>query len=458
MNYQFKGMEKSLFDEKSVESLLKKRISIENVTEKHFGTEVVVAGFVKRIKNLGDNLKFLILSDHSGEIQLTFKSDIYKNIKAINELAPYTFIVAKGEATRGYSKKGREVVVKDFYVLGEVSAQPIPIEIEHIETSLDKRLDYRWIDLRNPKHRFPLVLLSEFTRYCREFFYKNDFVEIFSPKLIGMATESGAEVFTVPYFGKTAYLAQSPQFYKQMAICAGFEKVFEIAPVFRANPSFTTRHDTEFTSLDFEIGYVSSHYDVMSWEEKMLNYAFRRLKEKWEEKVRNNFNQEINLPKKIPKIKMEEVYEIVDKKNIKEDGDITPEGEREVSEYIKKTYGNEFAFVIDFPYKTRPFYHMKGNPMKDGTETTKSFDLLYRDIEITTGAQREHRYKVLVNQAKEKGLNIENLRYYLEFFKYGAPPMGGLGLSPTRVIMALTGAKNVREVTYLPRDPKRLFP
>lgn len=457
MNNIIKSMEMSLFDEEEIEKLLKKRNSLKEINPKIFGKEVVVAGFIKRIRNLGDDLKFLIITDSTGEIQLTFRSNACKKIRAVDEMTPHTFIVAKGRATKGFSKKGREVEVNDFYLLGDI-ARPLPIDIENPQTGLSKRLDFRWIDLRNIKHRFPLVLVSEFVRYCREFFYKNDFIEIFSPKLTGAPTESGAEVFTVPYFDKVAYLAQSPQFYKQMAICSGFEKVFEIAPVFRANPSFTTRHDTEFTSLDVEIGYISSHHDVMDWEERMLNYAFKNLKERWEEKIRNYYNLEIDLPEKIPRIKMEEAYEIVGKNNIKENGDLKPEGERKIWEYVKESYDNNFVFITDFPYTSRPFYHMKGKPMKDGKETTKSFDLIYKGIEITTGVQREHRYHILLNQAKEKGLNVENLRYYLDFFKYGAPPMGGWGLSPTRVIMALIGAKNVREVTFLPRDPKRLFP
>jgi len=438
-------------------SLLKKRISIASISEKDFGKEVVVAGFVKKIRNLGKNLKFLILSDFSGEIQLSFKREIFGELKPLDELTLHSFILAKGEACKGLSKRGKEIVAKEFYVLSK-AAQPIPIEIEHIQTGLDNRLDYRWIDLRNPKHRFPLVLLSEFVRYTREFFNQEGFVEIFTPKLVGSPTESGAEAFSILYFDKTAYLAQSPQFYKQMAICSGFEKVFEIAPVFRAEPSFTTRHATEFTSLDVEIAYIASHHDIMDFEEEMLNYVFKRLKEEWGEKIENEFGCELNLPNKIPRIKMEDAYKIVSKKNISEKGDLRPEGEKEIFEFVKKKHKSDFVFITDFPYSARPFYHMKGEPMKNGEETTKSFDLIYRGIEITTGAQREHRYEILVNQAREKGLNLANLDYFFNFFKYGAPPHGGFGFGLSRTIMALLGFKNIREATFIPRDPRRLFP
>jgi aspartyl-tRNA synthetase len=441
-------------NEENIKLLLEKRISISELSEKYFGKDAVVAGYVKRIKDMGKNLKFLTLADSSDEVQLTFKSDVYNETDCVDELTPQTFIVAKGEACKGRSKKGHEIVVKDFYLLGDI-AQPIPTEAQ---TSLDKRLDYRWIDLREDKHRFPIVLLSEFARNARDFFHKNGFTEIFTPKLIGTPTEGGSEVFTIPYFGKQAYLAQSPQFYKQMAICSGLDKVFEIAPVFRANPSFTKRHDTEFTSLDFETGYISSHDDVMKTEEDMLNHIFSNVKEEWGEKIRKTYNKEVMIPGKIPKIKMEEAYEIVKKENISEQGDLRPEGEKEISKHVKQNFSNDFAFITDFPYQARPFYHMKGKPMSNGNETTRSFDLIYEGLEITTGAQREHRYQQLVKQAQEKGLGIDNLSYYLDFFKYGAPSHGGLGLSPTRVIMGLTDIKNVREATLVPRDPKRLFP
>jgi aspartyl-tRNA synthetase len=436
--------------------LLKKRVTVAELSQEHFGSKVVVAGFLKRVKDLG-KLKFLMLADESGEIQLTVK-DACKDIQLVAELTPQTCILAEGEVCQGRSKSGREIVVSELFVLGEAAAQPVPIDTENIPALLDSRLDFRWVDLRNPNHRFPLTLLSEFTRYSTEFFFENGFTEIFTPKFTGSPTESGAELFTVPYFGKTAYLAQSPQFYKQMAICSGFEKVFEIAPVFRANPSFTTRHDTEFTSLDMEIAYISSHFDVMECERKMLEHTFRRIKEKWGKRIKEEFKQEIAEPSKVPKISMEEAYGIVSKSSVNPEGDLNPEGERELSKYVKEKYDSDFVFLTDFPRAVRPFYHMLGKPMSNGVETTKSFDLIYRGVEITTGAQREHRYHTLIRQAEQKNLAVEKLDYYFNFFKYGAPPHGGLGLSPTRVIMLMLGLENVREATFIPRDPKRLFP
>lgn len=436
--------------------LLKKRVRVAELSGQQFGSEVVVAGFLKRIKDLG-KLKFLVLSDESGEIQLTVK-DSCRNATLAGELTPQTCVLAQGEICQGRSKSGREILVSELFVLGEIAAQPVPIDTESIPALLDSRLDFRWMDLRNPNHRFPLLMLSEFAKYCAEFFFKNGFTEIFTPKLVGSPTESGAELFTIPYFEKTAYLAQSPQFYKQMAICSGLEKVFEIAPVFRANPSFTTRHDTEFTSLDLEIAYISSHLDVMECERQMLEHAFVSIKEKWGKRIKDEFKQEISEPTKVPNIKMEEAYGIVSKSSINGEGDLSPEGERDLSRYVKETYGSDFVFLTDFPSAVRPFYHMQGEPMSNGVATTKSFDLIYRGVEITTGAQREHRYSTLIHQAEQKGLAIDRLDYYFNFFKYGAPPHGGLGLSPTRVIMLMLGLENVREATFIPRDPKRLFP
>ncbi|MFH1474155.1 MAG: aspartate--tRNA(Asn) ligase [Candidatus Aenigmatarchaeota archaeon] len=443
------------YNEKQIELLLGKRKQNAEVTERDFGSDVVVAGYIKNIADLGKNMKFLTLADASGEIQLTLKKGVYVGVEDAKMLTPHTFIVAKGEACKGRAKDGREVLVKDISLLSDVVTEKIPTEMR---TSLDKRLDYRWVDLRNEKHRFPLTMVSEFTRYSRDFFNENGFTEIFTPKIVGTPTEGGAEAFPVLYFDREAYLAQSPQFYKQMAICSGFDRVFEIAPVFRANPSHTTRHDTEYTSLDFEIGYITSHQDVMKAEEGMLSHVFKNIKEKYGDKIRKKFKQEIDVPKNIPQIRMEEAYEIVTKEDVDEKGSLRPSGEKAVSEHVKEAYGSDFIFITDFPYDARPFYHMKGEAMRNGKETTKSFDLIYRGVEITTGAQREHRHGKLTAQVVEKGLSTNNLKQYLDFFKYGAPPHGGIGLSPSRVVTNMLDLGNVREATMAPRDPKRLFP
>jgi aspartyl-tRNA synthetase len=379
-------------------------------------------------------------------------------MEEFSKLTRQSFIMVGGKLVKGKAKGGMEIEAKKLTLLTEKPALPIPIGMDGQNTGLDKRLDYRWLDLRDPARRFPVELVSLFVMKASEYFCKNGYTEIFTPKIVGYPMEGGAEVFMMPYFNREAYLAQSPQFYKQMAICSGMEKVFEVAPVFRANPSFTTRHDTEYTSFDMEIGYIKSHHDVMDEEERMLNYVFEQMGSECKAKPKEYRNTEIALPGKMPRIKMEEAYELVSKGNVAEDGDLSPEGEREVAKYITETYQSDFVFVYDYPLKTRPFYHMIGEPMKNGAETTKSFDLLYRGVEITTGAQRQHNYEQLAINIEKKGLKLGPLDYYLELFRYGAPPHGGLGMSPTRVIKQMLNLQNVKESTFVSRDPKRLMP
>jgi aspartyl/asparaginyl-tRNA synthetase len=275
-------------------------------------------------------------------------------------------------------------------------------------------------------------------------------MQIYTPCLMGTASETGSDVFEVKYFDRKAYLSQSPQFYKQMAMAAGFEKVFMVGPVFRAELSYTTRHTTEFTGFDFEISYIESHHDVMAEEEKMIAQAFTRLNDKLD------LGLEIpSLP--FPKLTIKEAKVKLAKKGIKSEkaSDVTSEEEIELSKMIKEETGHDFVFVTDWPIEGRPFYHMRHE--KD-PKLTKSFDLLYKGLEITTGAQREHRPEVLEKQAKEKGMDLEPLTDYINFFRYGCPPHGGIGLGPARFIMKILDLPSVKEANYLTRDVKRLKP
>lgn len=275
---------------------------------------------------------------------------------------------------------------------------------------------------------------------------------------MGTASESGAELFKLEYFGKMAYLAQSPQFYKQMAMAAGLERIFEIGPVFRANPSFTSRHDTEFTSVDVEVSWVESHEDVMRLEEDLLRYAIGEVAVALGAEIRDLFGAEVVVPDvPFPRITLEEARRVLSSRGhtISHKDDLDPEGERMLSEYIKETYGHEFVFVTDYPVDVRAFYHMR---YSDRPDITMSFDLLWKGLEVTTGAQREHRYEILRQQAIDKGYVLEPLQHYLDFFRYGCPPHGGFGVGLTRLLMVMLNRKNVREVTYIYRGPNRLTP
>jgi aspartyl-tRNA synthetase len=276
---------------------------------------------------------------------------------------------------------------------------------------------------------------------------------------MGSASESGAELFKVEYFEGVAYLAQSPQFYKQMAMAAGFGRVFEIGPVFRANPSFTSRHDTEFTSVDVEISWIDSHEDVMAFEERWLAHVLARVKETHGEQIEATFDSDVVVPVvPFPRVALADAKQMLRETGHEAPGaehDLDPPSERALSALIKERHGHEFVFVFDYPTTVRPFYHMRH---ADQPTLTKSFDLLWRGIELTTGAQREHRYERLLAQATDKGVETGPIQYYLDFFRFGAPPHGGFGFGLTRLLMQLLGQDNVREVTFLYRGPHRLEP
>ena len=293
----------------------------------------------------------------------------------------------------------------------------------------------------------------------REFAFDNGCTEMHTPKLMGTASESGAEVFKLEYFGGNALLAQSPQFYKQMAVASGIDRVFEVGPVFRAEPSFTSRHATEFTGLDVELAWIDSFDDVMVFEERMLAHSLARVAEAHGEAIREHFGVTVTVPSlPFPRITLAETQEILraggwDPEGLKEDLDA--EGERRIGAHIKQQTGHEFVFVTHYPTSVRPFYHMRPS---DNQNVTLSFDLIWKGMETTTGAQREHRYEVLLKQAAEKGLSAEPMQHYLNCFRYGCPPHGGLGMGHGRTLMLLLGLDSLREAVFLFRGPNRLAP
>ena len=421
--------------------------------------DVEVSGFVEEIRDLG-GLRFIRLYTPTGYSQIIIdkKTTDQKLIKEFDKLTRQSCIRVSGIETPMPKGKGTEIRPKKL-IIYSIAATPLPLEPSgKTAAEFDTRFKWRFLDLREDTKREIFKIQTAFEHYARTYFYENGFIEIHSPKLIGAPSESGAEVFSLPYFGREAFLAQSPQFYKQMAICAGFNRVFEIGPVFRANPSFTYRHDTEFTSLDVEIGYINSYQDVIAFEQDWLKYILARLKKDYGGTIKEKFGTEIDVPKvPFPQIKMVEAYDIVEGEGVPvtRGEDLSSDGEKVLGKYAKEKLKSDYVFLTDFPVSVRPFYHMRpaGNP-----QVTYSTDLLFRGLEITTLAQREHRHEILLKQAKEKGLHIHNMEFYLDFFKYGAPPHGGFGFGLTRILMSLLGFKNVREVTLLPRDPKTLFP
>jgi len=425
---------------------------------------VSVSGWVDTVRDQ-KKVQFVVLRDESGAVQLVNPrpSDDEGNVipselsDAISGLAQGTFLTATGELKHDERVKlgGVEIKLDGLVVAGAANPET-PIADD---TGVDKRMDWRFLDLRQPKNNLIFRIQTTLEHAWRTYWVENDFVELHTPKLMASASESKAELFEVDYFEGKAYLSQSPQFFKQMAQPAGFGKIFEVGPAFRADPSFTSRHATEFTSVDSEISWIDSHEDVMKLHEELLVAGFQAVKDKHGAEIEAALGIEVVVPTTpFPRIPLAEAKRIVAERGYevpRHDDDMDPEGERQIAAYVKETFGHEFVFLTDYASSIRPFYHMRH---EDDPSLTNSYDLIFNGVEISTGAQREHRVDVLVEQAKDKGLDPEELDFYLDFFRYGVPPHGGFGMGLSRVLMLMLHLTNIRETTYLFRGPTRLLP
>jgi len=426
------------------------------------GQKVKIQGWLQTLRDQ-KKMQFLILRDRTGLVQVAFwKGGDAALAEKISTLTVESALTITGTVVDNPVVKlgGLEIQLEtvDVEALAET---PLTLDpFAEAVPSPDFRMDWRYLDLRKPENLLIFKVQTTAEAAMREFWLQNNFMEIHTPKILGAPSESGAELFTLDYFEGKAYLAQSPQFYKQMAIAAGFERVFEIGPVFRADPSFTSRHMTEFTGVDMEFGWIESHEDVMCMQERWLAYVYQRVKDAHGEEIKERLGVDIVVPTvPFPRLTMAKAQEILrevgyivpaDKK-----GDIDPGGERVLGQYVKEHFNHDFVFVTDWPIAVRPFYHMR-HP--DNPGLTRSFDLLACGLEITTGAQREHRLDVLKAQALEKGLHFEPIQFYLDFFRFGCPPHGGFGLGLSRLLMVMLGLQNIREAVFLFRGPNRLTP
>lgn len=434
---------------------------------KEIGNTVKVQGFIENVRN-SKAMAFIVLKDITGKVQITVEKADHPNLTdTIDKLTVDSVITVVGK-----------VVENDYVKMGGIEMVPEAIEIESIadvlpiarkaiaatkkkkaveRSSIDQRIDYRWIDLRTDENQLMFKAQSTLVNAMRQFLIGQNFIEIHTPKLIGAASESGADVFEVKYFDRSAYLAQSPQFYKQMAMASGFERIFEVGPVFRAEKSYTSKHTTEFSGFDLEFSYINSYRDVMHMEEELLKAGLKAVKEAYGDQIRELFGQEIIVPETpFPVVTLAELYKGLEedfgyKVDEAEKGDLTTDAERLSFDWVKKHYNHEFLFVTDYAAEKRAFYHMR-----DENGVPQGYDLIWRGVEITTGAQREHRYDVLKKQADEKGL-AEDVKFYLEFFKYGCPPHGGFGLGIDRLTMLIFGL-HIKEAMFLFRGPNRLTP
>ncbi len=424
------------------------------------GTTVRLAGWVQVIR-AQSKIIFLVLRDYEGIIQCVLLPEHTEAFSIAKKISQESVVSVEGTLVEAKQAPGGfELQVKGLEVLSASDPQlPIPVvEKTGNETDQAIRLDYRWLDLRKPQKLLVFKVWTLLEQSLRDFFIQQHFLQIHSPKLMSSPSESGAEVFEVQYFDRSAYLAQSPQFYKQMAMAAGFERVFEVGPLFRAEPSFTTRHATEFTGFDFEMSFITSYQDIIDIWSKAIAYALQQVADQLGKEITEYYGLDVVVPSlPFPQLTMKEAKEILAARNItsEREGDLSPEEERALGEVAKEKYGHEFIFITEYPSNVRPFYHMR---KEDDKDTTLSFDLIWKGVEITTGAQREHRYDVLKKQAQEKGLQESSIQDYLNFFRYGCPPHGGAGIGFGRMIMLMLNLESIREATYIYRGVKRLTP
>jgi aspartyl-tRNA synthetase len=423
------------------------------------GQEAQVNGFVTNIRIL-KRMVFVMVRDRTGTIQLS----VDREANSVVAAAATTLTLGSAVHVRGRVNRNDAVKAGGVELFPTAIENLGPSEPEHPiqdDSASDLQLDWRFLALRRPRNWLLFEVQMTVEHAMRTFWYEREFIEIHSPKLMHSASESGSETFSVDYFdlGK-AYLAQSPQFYKQMAMAAGFERVFEIGPVFRAEPSMTIRHATEFTSIDVEVSWVESHEDVMRLEEDWLRAVLSAVREHHGDAIAREFGVDILVPpERFPRVSMAEAHQVLAEAGhvippLTKAGDIDPEAERLIARLMQEKHGSEFYFLTDYPVTLRPFYHMR---YEDRPNITKSFDLLWKGTEITTGAQREHRYDRLAEQAEAAGLR-ESVSYYLDFFRFGCPPHGGFGFGLARFLMLLLNLPSIREAVFLHRSPHRITP
>lgn len=436
-----------------------KKIYFKNLNE-YLEQEITIEGFVDNIRIL-QYVDFLIIRDTTGKVQVTIEKNTSNEFltKIVSTITPESTVKITGILHKNDKVKlnNMELIPTNITVTSKC-LEELPLNYKDSKSAaIDTRLNYRFLDLRGDKNILMFKVQTCMINAMREFVVKNNFTEIHTPKIISAASESGSEVFEVNYFGRKAYLAQSPQFYKQMAMCAGFEKVFEIAPAFRAEKSNSYRHTTDFTSFDIEISYLNNLDELMDFEENLFIAGLKAVKEKYGKEIKELFNVEVIVPTKpFPRIKLEELYKILEKEygykmNYEDVGDMNAESEKLASKYVKEKYDHEFVFITDFSAKKRAFYHKRENGIPQGA------DLIWKGCETTTLALRENNYETLCKQAKEKGLD-QDVKFYLEFFKYGCPPHGGFAIGVDRITMLLLETGSLKETMFIFRGPSRIEP
>lgn len=414
------------------------------------GKEVRICGWVQNVRNIG-SLAFLRVRDREGFIQIIIKEP--KFLEQARKISPETVVFVTGTVTKSdKAERGFEIIPKEIEVLSAAQV-PLPLDMSgKIESEFDTRINSRFMDLRNPKIRAIFVIRDHLIAAIHKQMDKEGFIEMHTPKIVAEGAEGGSTLFPVEYFGKKAYLAQSPQLFKQMMMATGFDKVYEIAPYFRAEASATVRHLSQFTGLDCEMAFIKSYKDVVKFIERTITGSISHV-QKHAAPYLELLGKTIEVPKK-PYLKLtySECMKLLGRTD---KGDIGTEDEKKLGEIVRKEYGGPMFFLTEFPteLKKQTFYIYRLSNRR-----TSAFDLVYNGQELLSGNQREHRYDVLVSQIKEAGLNPESFHFYLNAFKYGMPPHGGFGLGIDRFVQKMLGLPNIREAVLFPRDQFRLVP
>lgn len=413
---------------------------------------ILLRGWVYKIIDLS-NIVFVKLRDKSGIIQLVTNKEQIEGLKLENAIE----VIGK-KSKNEKAPGGIEIIVDEIKILGRTYYDKLPFEINSYKNkaALETQLDHRTIALRRPEIRAIFKVQNEIEQAFRDYLRSKNFEQIHTAKIIDSSTEGGSEMFTVNYFDRRSFLAQSPQFYKQMMVGAGFERVYEIGHAYRAELHNTWRHLNEYVSLDVEMGFIKDEFELMDLEEGFLDYLFKHLNKVCKKEL-EIYKVELPNEVKIPRITLEEAHKILLEKYNKKSpiGNIDAKGEELICDYVKKEYGTEFVFLTKYPVAKRPMYTM---PDDEDKTLTKSFDLIYDGLEITTGGQRINDYEMLKENIIKFGLNPEDFDFYLDTFKYGMPPHGGFAIGLERLTMKILKLSNIREATLVPRDMKRLTP
>ncbi|RLJ02476.1 MAG: aspartate--tRNA(Asn) ligase [Candidatus Aenigmatarchaeota archaeon] len=434
-----------------------KRMYTKDVPRKA-GEKVKVAGWVRSIRDLG-RLKFIILADREGKIQITARKEECDEtlMDILDHLTKESVIVVEGRIELNkQAPGGREILPEKVTLLSK--AERIPLDVTgRTKADLSTRLDQRVLDLRRPENLAIFKIQSKLVEGMERWLDSNGYLKTFTPCIMANASEGGAEVFPVIYYEREAFLRQDPQLHRQLLMAAGFEKIYDLGPSWRAEKSHTIRHLSEHRGCAVELSFIKDETDTMRVEEEIVISAIKAVKKECKEEL-ELLGKDVKVPKKpFPELRFPKVYDILKKlgKEVEYGGDIDRESETLLWKYVQKKYKSDFFFLNRFPFDIKPFYVMR---VDEEPQWARSVDLVFKGIELSSGGQREHRYEKIIHQAKAKNLNLENLKWFTEHFRYGAPPHGGFNLGIERLTMQLLDIPNIREAVLFPRTPERLLP